>query len=97
MKYHMVMSYGIDEVPIESTTENHIYGIGQGATDAPPNWTLVSNVYAKAFEKHAKGCTISDPIQNIILNVNGKMFVNDKNLLHTGNRQDTPAPELMHT
>eukprot|EP00957_Ditylum_brightwellii_P075442 5733681-Ditylum_brightwellii.AAC.1 len=96
MKYHMVTSYGVDEVPVKSTKVKPIYRIGQGATDAPQNWTLVSNTCQKAYEKHAKGCTITDPTQNIILNANGKMFVDDKNLLHTGSRWDTPATELMH-
>eukprot|EP00957_Ditylum_brightwellii_P036319 2750678-Ditylum_brightwellii.AAC.1 len=95
MKYHMVTSCGGDEVLVENTTENPLYGIGQGATDAPPNWTLMSNVCQKAYEKHAQGCTISDPTQNIILNANRKMFVDDKNLLHIRNRWDTPAPELV--
>eukprot|EP00957_Ditylum_brightwellii_P205590 15344540-Ditylum_brightwellii.AAC.1 len=96
MKYHMVTSYRVDEVPVESTPTKPIYRIGQGATDTPPNWTLVSNVCQKTYEKHAKGCTITDPMQNITLNANGKMFVDNKNLLHARNRWDTPATELMH-
>eukprot|EP00957_Ditylum_brightwellii_P177632 13530209-Ditylum_brightwellii.AAC.1 len=95
MKYHMVTSYGVNKVPVESTKEKPIYRIGQGVTDAPSNWTLVPNVCQKTYEKHAKGCTITYPTQNITLNANGKMFVNDKNLLHTGNRWDTLAVELM--
>eukprot|EP00957_Ditylum_brightwellii_P099918 7614235-Ditylum_brightwellii.AAC.1 len=86
MKYHMVTSYGVDEVPVESTTMKIIYGIGQDATDVPPNWTLVSNVCQKTYKKHAKGCTITDQIQNITLNANAKIFIDNKNILHIGNR-----------
>eukprot|EP00957_Ditylum_brightwellii_P144983 11042406-Ditylum_brightwellii.AAC.1 len=60
MKYYMVTSYGVDEVPVENTTENSVYGIGKGVTDTPPNWTFVSNVCQKAYEKHAIDCTISN-------------------------------------
>eukprot|EP00957_Ditylum_brightwellii_P078716 5985219-Ditylum_brightwellii.AAC.1 len=95
MKYHMVTGYKVDTITVENTTEDHTYGIRQGATDAPPNWTLVSNICQKAYERHTKGCTISDPTLNIILNTNGKMFVDDKNLLHIRKRWDTPALETM--
>eukprot|EP00957_Ditylum_brightwellii_P163689 12462642-Ditylum_brightwellii.AAC.1 len=72
IKYHMMTSYGDEEVPVENTTENPICGIRQGATDAPPNWTLVSNIGQKAYDKHSKGCIISYPTQSIILNANEK-------------------------
>eukprot|EP00957_Ditylum_brightwellii_P047699 3623766-Ditylum_brightwellii.AAC.1 len=96
MKYHMVTIYGADEVPVESTKAKPIYRSGQGVTNAPLNCTLVSNVCQKAYDNHAKGCTITDSTQKITLNANGKMFIDDKNLLHTGNRWDTLATELMH-
>eukprot|EP00957_Ditylum_brightwellii_P083939 6380060-Ditylum_brightwellii.AAC.1 len=35
MKYHMVATHRIDEIPVSSMTQNSIYSLGQGATDAP--------------------------------------------------------------
>ena len=76
----MVTGYGPTEKGITSTKEASIYGIGQGATDAPPNWTLVANACQKAYAKHSKGCQIQDPTGTIMQQAPGKMFVNDKTL-----------------
>eukprot|EP00957_Ditylum_brightwellii_P109703 8367532-Ditylum_brightwellii.AAC.1 len=43
LKYHMVTGYGPTDKGITPTNETPIYIIGQGATDALPNWTLVAN------------------------------------------------------
>eukprot|EP00957_Ditylum_brightwellii_P089344 6802548-Ditylum_brightwellii.AAC.1 len=58
MKHLMVTSYSVDEVPVKSTTANPIYGIGQGATGASPNWTLVSNVSQKPMENMPKAAPL---------------------------------------
>eukprot|EP00957_Ditylum_brightwellii_P049569 3759684-Ditylum_brightwellii.AAC.1 len=55
LKYHMVTGYCPTEYGITSTKDGPVYGIGQGATDAPPNWTLVANACQKAYTKHSKG------------------------------------------
>eukprot|EP00957_Ditylum_brightwellii_P002536 194814-Ditylum_brightwellii.AAC.1 len=72
-----------------------IYGIGQGATDAPPNWTLVANACQKAYAKHSKRCQIQDPTGTIVQQAPGKMFVDNKNLMHNRKRPDSTAQELM--
>eukprot|EP00957_Ditylum_brightwellii_P087692 6677418-Ditylum_brightwellii.AAC.1 len=86
MKYHMVTSHGTDHKPVANTTQTPICSIDQGATNAPPNWTLVPNIYQKAYTKHTKGA----------LNANGKMFVDDKTLLHNGGQLDLHAITLMN-
>eukprot|EP00957_Ditylum_brightwellii_P042147 3192112-Ditylum_brightwellii.AAC.1 len=91
MQYHMVMGYAIDPESITNTEESSIYGIGQGAMGSPPNWTLVPNIYQKSYEKHDKGCKIQDPTGNIFLNANGKIFVDDKSLLHNYGKIDLNA------
>eukprot|EP00957_Ditylum_brightwellii_P113994 8690874-Ditylum_brightwellii.AAC.1 len=78
MKYHMVTSHGVDEIAVQTTTKHLIFRICQGATDAPPNWTLVLNVCQKAYIKNAKGCQITDPTTIITLNANGNVFVDNK-------------------
>eukprot|EP00957_Ditylum_brightwellii_P176030 13403974-Ditylum_brightwellii.AAC.1 len=52
-----------------------MYGLGQGATDAPPNWILILNVYQKAYTKHCIGCRILDPMGTIQLDAQGKMYI----------------------
>eukprot|EP00957_Ditylum_brightwellii_P211846 15366664-Ditylum_brightwellii.AAC.3 len=44
MKYHMVISYGIDSKSFQTTKESPIYGIGEGAMDTPPDWTIVPHI-----------------------------------------------------
>eukprot|EP00957_Ditylum_brightwellii_P052520 3982739-Ditylum_brightwellii.AAC.1 len=46
---------------ITSTNEWPLYGLGQGATDALPNWTLTANPSLKTYAKHSRGCTLCDP------------------------------------
>eukprot|EP00957_Ditylum_brightwellii_P016487 1239248-Ditylum_brightwellii.AAC.1 len=57
----MVTSYGVSETSITYITSQPIYGLGHGATDALPNWTLHGNICQKASGKHSKGCRILDP------------------------------------
>eukprot|EP00957_Ditylum_brightwellii_P205840 15345674-Ditylum_brightwellii.AAC.1 len=83
------------EKGIISTKEAPIYGIGQGATDAPPNWTLIANACQKTYAKHSKGCQIQDPTWTIMQQAPGKQFVDDKNLIHSGKRTDANTQELM--
>eukprot|EP00957_Ditylum_brightwellii_P164140 12497881-Ditylum_brightwellii.AAC.1 len=59
-------------LPQSSETAQVSYG--QGATNAPPNWTLLANACQKAP---------------------GKMFVDDKNLMHNRKQPDSTAKELM--
>eukprot|EP00957_Ditylum_brightwellii_P174801 13309086-Ditylum_brightwellii.AAC.1 len=87
--------YGPTEKGITSTNDKPIYGIGQGATDALPKWTLVANACQKAYTKYSKGCQIQDPTGMIVQQAPGKMFVDDKNLMHNGKRPDSTAQELM--
>eukprot|EP00957_Ditylum_brightwellii_P110561 8433247-Ditylum_brightwellii.AAC.1 len=87
----MVTGYGPTEKGITSTKEAPVYGIGQGTTDAPPNWILVLNACQKAYAKHRKGCQIQDPTGMIVQQEPGKMFVDDKNLMHNGKRTDANA------
>ena len=95
LEYHLVTSYGATEDGISSTPRHPIYGTGQGATDAPPNWTLLANACQKAYSKYSKGCSIVDPTGTIVQQAPGKMFVDDKNLMHNGHKPNPTAEELM--
>eukprot|EP00957_Ditylum_brightwellii_P019208 1448115-Ditylum_brightwellii.AAC.1 len=67
----MITSYDIPDTGSTHTEAYPIYGVGQGATGAPPNWTLISNVCQKAYEKHSKGCRILDHTGTIQLKAQG--------------------------
>eukprot|EP00957_Ditylum_brightwellii_P195943 14929529-Ditylum_brightwellii.AAC.1 len=91
----MVPSYSVSGTGVTHYPLQPTYGIGQGTADNPPNWTLISNVYQKAYAKYCKGCRILDRTCTVQLNVQRKMFVNNKSLMHNGKKTDVSAKELM--
>eukprot|EP00957_Ditylum_brightwellii_P147856 11259159-Ditylum_brightwellii.AAC.1 len=90
----MVTSYSVSETGDHSSSQP-IYGLGQGTTNAPPNWTLIANVCQKAYAKHCKGCRILNPTGTVQLDAQGKIFVDVKNLIHNGKKPDASVKELM--
>ena len=44
MKYYIVTSHGISSAISTSTDTYRLYGVGQGATDAPSGWLFVSAI-----------------------------------------------------
>eukprot|EP00957_Ditylum_brightwellii_P166992 12712969-Ditylum_brightwellii.AAC.1 len=91
----MVTGYGPTKKGITSTTEAPIYGIGQGPTEVPPNWTLVANACQKVYTKNSKGCQIQDATGTTVQQAPGKIFVDDKNLMHNGEKTYANAQKLM--
>eukprot|EP00957_Ditylum_brightwellii_P024312 1833219-Ditylum_brightwellii.AAC.1 len=65
LKYLVVTSYGFSDIGVTHKETYPIHGLGQGITDALPNWALISNVCQKAYEKHRKGYRIIDPAGTI--------------------------------
>eukprot|EP00957_Ditylum_brightwellii_P012980 980848-Ditylum_brightwellii.AAC.1 len=49
----------------------------------------------RAYTKHSKGFRILDPTGTIQLEAQGKMFVDDKNLMHNNKKPNPSATELM--
>ena len=82
MKYHMTTSTGISEQFSEATADRRIYGVGQGATDAPSGWLFVSVIISNTYNKFAKGCNISDPSRQQHIKWTHIMFVDDTYLVH---------------
>eukprot|EP00957_Ditylum_brightwellii_P196452 14968279-Ditylum_brightwellii.AAC.1 len=91
----MVTSYGVTETGVTHSLSQPIYGLGQSATDAPPNWTLIANLCQKTHAKHCKGCRILDPTGTVQSDAQGNMFVDDKNLMHNGKKPDASVKELI--
>eukprot|EP00957_Ditylum_brightwellii_P203811 15336301-Ditylum_brightwellii.AAC.1 len=95
MEYHMVTGYGMSKLTAKNTEDNPIYGLGQRATDVLPNWTLMANIYQKAYDKFSKRCMIIDPTRAISLKSNRKMCVDDEKLVHNEKAMNTQAKTLM--
>eukprot|EP00957_Ditylum_brightwellii_P111221 8481289-Ditylum_brightwellii.AAC.1 len=53
LEYHMVTALGVSEQSGISTINNLLFGIGQGATDAPPGWTYHANMIIALYNKRA--------------------------------------------
>eukprot|EP00957_Ditylum_brightwellii_P097363 7415968-Ditylum_brightwellii.AAC.1 len=72
-----------------------LYIIGQGSTDRPSGWTMLSDVLLKCYHKLCKGFTMADPANNIKLKYNAGMFVDDSTLMHNDPQHDATPHTLM--
>eukprot|EP00957_Ditylum_brightwellii_P182939 13934988-Ditylum_brightwellii.AAC.2 len=74
-----------------------VYEIGQGSTNRPPGWTLISTIILKVYHRMCKGCAITNPAQKMKIQCNTDIFVDNATLLHNnGNKFNTPAQQLMN-
>eukprot|EP00957_Ditylum_brightwellii_P135402 10324545-Ditylum_brightwellii.AAC.1 len=62
MKYYIDISYRIDQKSIKNTNSTPIYGMGQGAMDAPPSLTLLFNICQKAYKRMQKAVKYMIPL-----------------------------------
>ena len=77
MKYHMQTLHGISEGVSQKDDEGALFGIGQGATDAPAGWLLVSTILSKMYDMQAHGCNVLDPFKKLLVHWSHVMFVDD--------------------
>eukprot|EP00957_Ditylum_brightwellii_P180603 13756929-Ditylum_brightwellii.AAC.1 len=65
MEYHMVTHYSVSKKCIKHSQVQHIYSLGQGTTDAPPNWTLISLTTARKYTKNTVKVSgfLTQPVQ----------------------------------
>ena len=82
MKYHVVTTHGISEGYSTSTDHKTLYGVGQGATDAPTGWLLVSTILSRYYNQKAIGCILHDPTNTSWVTWKHVMFVDDTYLIH---------------
>jgi len=83
MQYHMTTAQGVSERHTENTSDCQIYGVGQGATDAPTGWLFVSTTISRLQDKYATGCVMRDPTRTITVCWTHVIFVDDTYLMHT--------------
>mgnify|MGYP002808430224 CR=1 FL=1 len=79
----MITAQGVSERYTENSNDCQIYGVGQGATDAPTGWLFVSTTISRLQDKHATGCVMRDPTRNITVCWTHVIFVDDTYLMHT--------------
>ena len=94
MKYHISTGFGISKEANTNSNENPIYGIGQGATDGPAQWTMMSDILQKIHNKRAIGTTITNPTKSITESRSLDMFVDDASMLHTSDNKRATKNEL---
>ena len=90
MKYHMQTMHGISEGVSQTDEKGAIFGIGQGATDAPAGWLFVSTILSKLYDMKAHGCNLLDPLNKILVHWSHVMFVDDTYLCHLHHCQMLP-------
>ncbi len=83
MEYHIVTVYSASSDTSTSSDTHPLYGIGQGATDAPSGWLLVSTILSRYYDSKAIGCTLVDPTGYLTLRWTHVMFVDDTYLIHS--------------
>ena len=83
MEYHIVTAYSASSDTSTSSDTHPLYGIGQGATDAPSGWLLVSTILSRYYDSKAIGCTLVDPTGYFTLRWTHVMFVDDTYLIHS--------------
>lgn len=94
MKYHITTGLGISKLANTNSKKTPIYGIGQGATDAPAQWTLMSDIIQKIHNNRAYGTIITNPTKTIKESRSLDMFVDDASMLHTSQNKQASRNEL---
>eukprot|EP00957_Ditylum_brightwellii_P000792 62755-Ditylum_brightwellii.AAC.1 len=95
MQYYITTAFGTATQSNFFEKLAALYGIGQGSTDRPSRWTMLSDVLLKCYHKLFKGFTMANPANDIKLKCNADMFVNDNALIHNDSQQDAAPNTLM--
>ena len=93
----MQTMHGISEGVSQTDEGGALIGIGQGATDAPAGWLLVSTILSKIYDKQAHGCKVVDPFYKFLIQWSHAMFVDDTYLCHTAPLIDASEKQLKNT
>eukprot|EP00957_Ditylum_brightwellii_P145700 11094370-Ditylum_brightwellii.AAC.1 len=96
MEYHMIAAHGSSTQFNKHKTSKSVHVQGQGATDAPADWTLNTDIIIKCYETLTYEATITDPTKALQLVIFLSMFVDDNSLVRNNDSQDMNAQELMN-
>jgi hypothetical protein len=82
LTYFIVTAFGTSTLYNQHSDDSQFLGPGQGATDAPFAWGVVSTMLIRAYNKRAHGGTLADPTGEITWKRAIDMFVDDAYLFH---------------
>ena len=64
MQYNIVTTHGPTQTVSTTDHNTTLFGIGQGATDAPAGWLLISAILSTLYDALNKGITLTSPDKN---------------------------------
>jgi hypothetical protein len=82
LQYFIVTAYGTSTKANEHLDEYQFLGPGQGATDSPFAWALISLLLILLYKQTAHGCTMQDPTGQLKWKRKIDSFVDDAYLFH---------------
>lgn len=82
LTYYIVTAFGTSERTNKHSKDSQFLGPGQGATDAPFGWGMISTMIIRAYNKRARGGRLADPTGKIKWKRKADMFVDDSYLYH---------------
>ena len=94
MEYHMVTEHGISLQTSKTDKNGPIFGIGQGSTDAPAGWLLLTTILSKLYDRSVRGCCLHNPTKDKSVHWTHTMFVDDAYLIHAATKPNVSSSEL---
>jgi hypothetical protein len=82
LQYFIVTAFGESDLSNAHSFWSQFLGPGQGATDGPFSWALISSFLIFVFNKQAQGCNFNDPTGEFSWKRAIDMFVDDSYLYH---------------
>jgi len=78
-RYFIKTARGVSEHSYQSTTEEYLYGTGQGTGWSPPNWGAISDIISCAMDSNTPGMYLEHPSRNFFSTRSYDSFVDDVN------------------
>ena len=94
MKYHVQTSHGVSQGISQSDKDGMVFGVGQGATDAPTGRLFISAFLSHLYDSEANGSFLYDPQDLVKLAWSHVLFVDDAYLFHTAPQLDVTERQL---
>eukprot|EP00957_Ditylum_brightwellii_P210694 15365271-Ditylum_brightwellii.AAC.2 len=95
MQYYITTAFGTATQSNFFERLAALYSIGQGSTDRPSGWMMLSDMLLKCYHTLCKGFAMANPANGIKLKCNADMFVIDNTLMHNDPQKDATPNTLM--